>query len=214
MLLADKFTHILKWNFILPSLRKQGAGCRHHEDQTVKIQRRWVRGFSFQVWWNLCGDQINSEPLSCSPLYLQHSHQHHLNRSVQISDPLHELVFFQPLHDDGQDYWQEGGEERRRGVQKDNLVLLEDCLNSAAWRLLTHSWCGHGDSGDDHLRNALRRRSLPQRQRHTELISNKLTEEMPVFWFERSPASRPWSCLTCCRSRPSLQCHSVFPWKG
>lgn len=88
--------YILKFQFLfLPSLRKQGAGCRNHEDQTVKTERRW---------WNLCGDQINSGPLSCSLLYLQHSHQHHLDRSVQICNPLHELVFFQPLHDDGQDY--------------------------------------------------------------------------------------------------------------
>lgn len=71
----------------------------HREDE-------WV---FFRAWWNLCGDQISSEPLSCSPLYLQHSHQHHLDRSMQIRNPLHELVFFQPLHDDGQDDWPGGG---------------------------------------------------------------------------------------------------------
>lgn len=111
------------------------------------------------------------------------------------------------------DQGEEGG---RGGGQREKLVLPKDRLKSAAWCLLTHSWCSHGDSGDDHLRDALRCRSLPQRQTHThtELISQKLTGEMPVFWSERSPGSRPWSCPACCRSRPSLQCHSGFPWKG
>lgn len=48
------------------SLREQGAGSWHHEDQ-------------------------------------KHAHHHHLNWSVEIRNSLHELVFFQPLHDDGED---------------------------------------------------------------------------------------------------------------
>lgn len=177
-------------------------------------QRRWVSGISFRARWSLCGDQINSEPLSCSLLHLQHSHQHHLDRPVQIRNPLHELVFFQPLHDDGQDYWPEGGEGgEERGANGEFSVakwLFEESSMTFTYSFLVRPWWFGRRPPEKCPLSPL---SATETNTH-RVISPKRTGEMPVFWCEPSPGSRPWSCRACCRSRLSLQCRSVFPCKG
>lgn len=59
-------------------------------------------------------------------LYLQHSHHHHLNRSVEIRNSLHKFVFFQPLHDDGEDDWQ-GGEGGKKSQERKRITWRTQC---------------------------------------------------------------------------------------
>lgn len=62
---------------------------------------------------------------------------------------LHELIFFQSLHDDGENDWQK--EKRRLSEEEDTLMNL---LYLHETSLHTHSWCSHGDPRNDHLSDA------------------------------------------------------------
>lgn len=65
----------------LPSLREQGAGSRHHEDQTIKRKKFFIFLFC------QCEILRNKSNLY-NHLYLQHSNHHNLNWSMEISDSL------------------------------------------------------------------------------------------------------------------------------
>lgn len=58
-------------------------------------------------------------------------------------------------------------EQRRRGEKKEVRRGTGAFKELNVMLRRTHSWRGHGDPGDDHLRNAFHRRSLPQRQRQS-----------------------------------------------
>lgn len=62
---------------MLPSLWEEGAGSRDHEDQAVKEEQK-----------HLSPRRQTLENVRSFVVYLQHSHHHHLDRTVEKRDSL------------------------------------------------------------------------------------------------------------------------------